>query len=199
MNILLMVTVMLLMLTLMTTAKLETYRSTQILDNFFNHYMEVEERGFINKSAEDQYKLTKMSSGSSKTGGEKVPALPRFSLKRLTDKKMQKEDPVGWQKQLKMFKRLTDTLYSKHPFYKDFLEKRPSAIEDLATQLTKAIGALKDEQKPKHSSGLANIQLKDPELDEFFYKMLLEHPTRTFSLNQKPPEKKSTTMKPKPI
>lgn len=177
MNILLMVTVMLLMLTLMTTAKLETFRSTQILDQFFNHYMEVEERGFINKSAEDEYKTTKMSSApGKKSTGKKVDAIPRISLYKLADKKLQKEKPAEWNQLVNMLKRLTDTLYADHPFYKEFLEKRPNAIEELATQLTKGIGALETDQKPTKSSDLANISLKDPELDEFFYKMLLGAP-----------------------
>ena len=64
MNILLMVMVMLMMLSLMTYAKLETYRSTQILDQFFNHYMQIEERGFINEDAVEKYKSTKMSTGT---------------------------------------------------------------------------------------------------------------------------------------
>ena len=191
MNVLLMVMVMLMMLSLMTYAKLETYRSTQILDKFFNHYMEIEERGDINKHAEDQYKNTKMSSGPSKTGGAQTKALPRLSLAKLLDKKFKKEHPHEWEQMINLLKNLTDTLYGKHAFYKEVMEHRPSAIEDLAVELTKRIADLESQNKPKTAADLANVPIKDEELNLLFYKMLLGAPYKEI-LQQKTPETKAT-------
>lgn len=178
-----MVMVMVMMLTLMTYAKLETYRSTQILDKYFNHYMEFEERGNINKKAIDQYKLTKMSSkastpkaGASKTTPATPKSRPRLSLDKLMDKKFAKENPEKWEQLVHLLHNLTDQLYGAHPFYQEALAHNPNAIEDLAKQVTKAVDKLDKEKRPKTTKDLANLELESPELNEFFYKMLLGAP-----------------------
>ena len=69
------------------------------------------------------------------------------------------------------------------PFYKDLLEQRPNAIEELADQLTKGIDNLDDKLKPKTAADLANIPINDEELNILFYKMLLGAPYKDILKN----------------
>lgn len=185
MNILTMVMILLMVLSLMTYAKLETFKSTQIIDQFFNHYMEIEERGFITEHAVDKYKTTKMSPKQSGRTKTKAPGLPRLSLALLLDKKASEEKPDQWKQMSALFKNLTDSLYKDHPFYKEALTDNPTAIDEILTQLSKQIGKIDKDKKqiPKHAADLANIKLNDEKLDLLLYKMLLGAPYKDILKN----------------
>ncbi len=174
MNILTVVMVLLMVLSLMTYAKLETFRSTRILDQFFIYYMENEERGYINEHAVDEYKVTPMTPKGKGKSAKKAPALPRMSIALLLEKKASEEKPDQWKQFATLFKNLTDSLYHDHPFYQEALAERPTAIDEILVLLSKKIDKL--EQKPKHAADLANITLGDEGLDLLLYKMFLGAP-----------------------
>ena len=106
MNVLIFVMTMLMLLTLMTYAKLETYRSSQVFQVLLEHYMQKDERGYINLAAEDTYDGIKKV--AKKTDTEPVEEAPkpkaegnaRLSLALIKDKSKRDSNPQEWQQAL---------------------------------------------------------------------------------------------------
>ena len=87
MNVLLYVMTMLMLIVLISYARLETYRSSQIYQVLFKHYMENDERGYINLLVEQQYNTTAVSSKENDKRNPPIHANPRLSISMLLDKK----------------------------------------------------------------------------------------------------------------
>src|ERR1700722_16850473 len=91
MNILLYVMTILMVLTLMTYARLESYRSSQLFQVVFEHYMRVDERALFNLDAKGQYDTISAPPKSEKTPQTKEPqqvkspSSPRISISLLTN------------------------------------------------------------------------------------------------------------------
>ncbi len=177
MNVLIFVMTMLMLLSLLTYARLETYRNSQIFQVIFNRYMEQEERGYINLAADKQYMKTK-GLAKKKDGAEKkkselpVAATPRISLAALVDKKLRDAKPEEWKQTQIMLKNLIYTLYGDQTFFRQAIDNQPSLLDDLINALTNTIDDLPKEKKIKKASGLATLSLPNKELDTILYKML---------------------------
>jgi len=93
MNVLIFVMTMLMLLSLLTYARLESYRNSQVFQIFFTYYMEKDERGYQNLAAEKLYK--KIKAPGKKTSEEPSPAtLPAAS----NPKKNRTEKPGRWKR-----------------------------------------------------------------------------------------------------
>jgi len=168
MNIILFVTTLIMAMAMLTYAKLQIFRSFNVLESQFTKYMEDTERSAINQAADRWYHTVK---ASSKGGGEqtKSSALSRLSFAIFTDKKEQakKEYP-----QLRyLAKKLIFVLYHNTPFYHQLERQRPDFVDAMLNSLIIAEG-LPDKQKIKSARDLANLRLPDPLLDDALYKML---------------------------
>lgn len=170
MNVLIFVMTMLMLLSLMTYARLESYRSSQAFQMIFKHYMQEEERGYINIQAEKTYDSIKVSENKGKPG-IKIDASPRIGIALLLDKDRDQKNKE-WEQTKLLLKNLMSTLYHTQPFYLHIEEERPSFIDELMRAITQAVDELPQEKKPKMADDLANLKLNDPELDRILYKML---------------------------
>lgn len=183
MNILIFVMTMLMLLSLMTYARLESYRDSQALQKVFKHYMEREERGYINLRAGKVYEKIKVTEkkkeeeGEGKSTSDKPPpktainASSRIGIKPLLDSNRDKNEKEWLQTQL-LLKKLMRILYEKHPFYQDLEKERPFFLDELIREITRTIDDLPKDKKPKTAKDLANLKLADPYLDDILYKML---------------------------
>lgn len=174
MNVLIFVMTMLMMLTLMTYARLESYRSSQAVQIIFRDYMEGKERGGINTRAEMTYK--EIESTKSETGGgggkrKQINANRRITVSLIFDPKRESKGRE-WEQTKVLFKKLIKTLYEKQPFYQEIERERPSFQDDLIQAITQSIDALPSTERPRDAAGLANLELADPQLDQVLYKML---------------------------
>lgn len=172
MNVLIFVTTMLMLLALLTYARLETYRGSQVFHLLFEHYMQKDERGYVNMVAEKVYDSTKGSTKESKGSGQKVAASPRVVLAVLFKKKEGDQAPQEVSSVTALLKNLMMTLYADQPFYKQILEQRPSFLDEIIAGLTHSVDQLPEERKLKKAVDLANLSLGDDQLDDVFYKML---------------------------
>jgi hypothetical protein len=178
-NILIFVMTMLMLLSLMTYARLETYRDSQAFQNVFKHYMEKEERGYINTQADTIYQrieYTKEKKSPKEGEQKKSPkppanAKPRVGIKLLIDSNRDKQEKEWSQTQI-LLKNLIKTLYGKQPFYKKIEDERPFFIDDMIREVAQTIDDLPKDKKPKKASDLSNLRLPDPQLDDVLYKML---------------------------
>src|ERR1700733_2769224 len=94
MNVLLFVTAMIMVLSMLTYTKLETYRSFSLLNSHFTRYMEKVERGYINTAAENWYinsqaTRTTTSTRTNPPQGGKNASRSRLSFLLFIDKKKQ--------------------------------------------------------------------------------------------------------------
>ena len=173
MNVLIFVMTMLMLLSVMTYARLQTFRNSQAFQKIFQHYMEEDERGYFNSRAQIIYENDMKVSSSTQKGknGSKIKASPRIGIALLFDP-LRDSKGKEWEQTKILFKNLADTLYDKQPFYEQIKKDRPSFLEDLIGTITQMIDELSPKERPKKAVGLANLKLKDPVLDKVLYKML---------------------------
>lgn len=170
MNVLIFVMTMLMLLSIMTYARLESYRSSQAFQIVFKHYMQEDETGYLNVKAKQTYKNINVSEKNGKPS-PKINASPRIGIDFLYDK-TRESNSKQWEQTKVLLKNLMRTLYEKHPFFKELEQKRPAFLDELLQAITKTIDTLSPEKKPKTAADLANLKLSDPELDQLLYKML---------------------------
>jgi hypothetical protein len=189
MNVLLFVMTMLMLLALMTYSRLDVYRSSQMFQMVFKHYMETDERGHFNVKAKPMYDSIKVQTKAGKAGSKPAEGSPRIGIELLLDKSKREKQEKEWIQTRILLKNLINTLYEKQPFYKTALEKRPSLPDDLINSITAAIDDLDKDSKPKSAADLANLKLSDPELDQILYKIL-----QGGAYKEIPPEKKKESV-----
>ncbi|HEV8052740.1 MAG TPA: hypothetical protein VGP47_09605 [Parachlamydiaceae bacterium] len=176
MNVLIFVMTMLMLLSLMTYARLETYRSSQTFQIIFKNYMQEDERGYINLQADKVYESIVVTEKENKDdkkkpAAKKNDASPRIGIGLLfnPDREAKGKD---WEQTKVLLKNLMRKLYSEQPFYKKLEAQRPNFVDDLVKSITQTVDELPKDVKPKHAVGLANLKLPDPLLDRVLYKML---------------------------
>jgi hypothetical protein len=182
MNVLIFVMTMLMLLSIMTYARLETYRSSQVFQVLFENYMEKDERGYINKVALKTYDDTKGSTKESTGSKEKVKASPRISLSPLLKKVEKEKAPQEAASFTVLLKNLMTTLYAEQPFYQKIMQERPSFQDEIIAALIKSASELPKGKGLKNAADIANLKLDDDKLQDVFYKMLKGAPYK--DLNQ---------------
>lgn len=174
MNVLIFVMTMLMLLALMTYARLDSYRNSQTLQIIFKYYMENDERGYINLQAEPTYDSIKVATKSEKDKNNepKADGSPRIGIQLLIDKTKRDAQPKEWLQTQILLKNLIVSLYKDQPFFKSAMVERPSLPDDLIADIIRAADALPEDQKLQSAKELANLRLDDPKLDQIFYKIL---------------------------
>ncbi len=175
MNVLLFVTSLLMILSLMTYAKLDSFRYFLGMEAQFEKYMSTIERSYTNKSAENWYKTTKAPKASRKPPKPpKKKALnssPRLSFKVFVDKKERDKNPGLLDNNTKWAKDLMRTLYGQQDFFIDAERQNPYFMDQILEQLSKAAQELPKDHKLKNAIDLSNLDL-GPDLEKVFYLML---------------------------
>lgn len=184
MNVLIFVSTMLMLLTLMTYAKLETYRNSQVFQVLFEHYAQKDERGQINLAAETTYdnikktaKAEKKEDQPAKGKDKNQPPTPkaqgnaRISIYLFKTKSQRESKPQEWQQAKTLLKNLMINLYKDQPFFIEMEKKRPQFLDEIINGLTQASDELPKERKWKKAQDIANTTLGDRELDHVLYLM----------------------------
>jgi len=171
MNVLLFVTAMIMVLSMLTYTRLETYRNFSLLQSEFTQFMEKTERGYINKTAVWWYDNSKGEKRTPGKGQTKNEARSRLSFLVFIDKTAQAKYAQAYPKIVLLSKKLITYLYQNQPTFKKMLQQRPDILDALLARLMVA-DSLPKEQKIKKASDLANLELNDPLLDAFFYYIL---------------------------
>jgi hypothetical protein len=172
MNVLIFVMTMIMLLSLLTYARLETYFSGQIFQEVFNNYMEKQERGYINAEVDTTYKDIRVTQGAKRLATPRVAATRNLSLVLLQNKKERESKLPEWQQRVILLKNLINILYADQPFFQKLQKERPFFLDEMINELVQVVDTLPQEQKLKKASDLANLKLPDPELDTALYKML---------------------------
>lgn len=171
MNVLLFVMSMLMMLVLITYGRLENFRNYAFVQVQFKEYMEKAERAYINEEAVKRYKNTPATK-SEKTENqsrEKNAASSKLSFNLFVDKKERDGNQSQLEIQIAITRNLMQYLYEDQPFYKEMEAKRSNFLNEIIIALIRESETLPQLKKTKE---IATIDLKDPELNDVFTRML---------------------------
>lgn len=172
MNVLLFVTTMIMVLSMLTYAKMQTYRNFSILQAEFNRYIMESERGYINNGALWWYENSRATvRGPNQNKSQKGGARSRLSFIVFIDKSKQAAYAQAYPQILLLSKKLMYNLYHDQPFFQQVEQQRPDILDALLASLMVADSLPKD-QKPKKAADLSNLDLGDPLLNSVFYFML---------------------------
>lgn len=184
MNVLIFVMTLLMLLSLMTYARLDSYRSSQTFQIIFKYYMENDERGYINLQAKPTYNsITVKTNADKPKKGPKVEGSPRIGVIQLLDKKIRDSKPKEWFQTQILLKNLMRSLYEKQPFFESTLESNPALLDELIASIVNTVDALPKDQKLKAIKDIANLKLTDPQLDQILYKFLQGSPCKVLPLS----------------
>jgi hypothetical protein len=174
MNVLLFVTSFLIILALLTYAKIDSFRYSQGLEAKFESYMQTVEQAYPNKIASEWYDSTqgKEINGVRRT----AEGSPRLSFAVFIDPDLRAKEQELYNNTMEWAKDLMKTLYGDKQFFQEALIQIPHFIEEILNGLTLAVNQLPSDQKQQLKNGknvasLMNLKL-DPPLDMPFYLML---------------------------
>ncbi|MBS4167623.1 hypothetical protein [Parachlamydia sp. AcF125] len=174
MNILLFVTSLLMLMTLMTYARLESYRSFAIIQSQFEFYMKNLEREEYKKSAKKWYEehvaTTKEQTEENKQKKSRASSTLPIAL-FLNREEREKKQELHTQFAL-MAKNLLFALYGHTKFFKEALEEDRRFLDQLLKAISQSVEDLPSNQKIKNAGDLSTLPLKDPHLHDIFYLML---------------------------
>jgi len=166
MQVLLIVVTMLMLMTVLTYARLATFRASMTSHAQFEHYVQHLEKRYLNQQADRLYRAIHIPRGKREHSSEKNnmkgdAKLPVFALK---------EETAGDQSVKIILTNLIQDLYREHEFYRSRVEKRPQLAADLVHSFQKALQSHKE--LPASVDELLVIDLEDSELNHIFYQML---------------------------
>lgn len=185
---------MLMLLASLTYARIESYRSSKLSQAQFEHYMQEEERTYINAQATKLYHNTVVSSKDKEEKQKRASdeATARISFYPLIDPDISKRYPASFEKFLQLAISLIDFLYKDKKFYREKVEEDPQIvrqlleeIHDVATDPKKTVKKLFIENPGPKT--LASIEIENQTLSELL-KAMFEEDTKEMrqEANQSP-------------
>lgn len=175
MNILTFVMTILMLLSMMTYARLETYRSNTTAQKQFEIYMTSTEKQIFSTMAEKRYKQTKVQTGPSKKTTPKS-GTPRLSWSILLDPEENQKDPPKAAYIADVSKKLMFNLFASFPLFQKEYKENPAILDLLLATLLKTASELPEEKKITELSDLVALDLQDESLNHLFYTMIKETP-----------------------
>jgi hypothetical protein len=182
MQILIYVTTMLMLLSILTYARVDAYRSFSAIRAQFEQYSTKGERALQNKRAVKWYESTVVSKKpvnakdkEKQDKEKKIQAFSKLSLYPLVDKKARElptEEQTRAPKVQQILKNLMNLLYDKADFYGKVLETNPELPDILIDSIIAAADKLPKKQAITTTHDFANLNLGTSQLNEIFYKML---------------------------
>ncbi|EFB40289.1 hypothetical protein pah_c209o011 [Parachlamydia acanthamoebae str. Hall's coccus] len=165
---------MLMLMTLMTYARLESYRGFAITQSQFEFYMKNLEREGYAESAKKWYEghvatTKEQNDNERQTKSKASPKLPiaLFLKKDEREKKQELFEQFNL-----MAKNILPAIYGHTRFFKEALEADEHFVEQLLKAISQAAEDLPSKQKIKNACDLSTLSFKDPYLHDIFYLML---------------------------
>lgn len=187
---------MLMMLAIISYSRLQTFLSFTVIESEYRHYMTTIQREHYNQAQQKMYKNLEGSPDDSigeegedeeqeqgdsrKEEKEKKPPQKRLNASINFDPFIKKEAKDKSPEQLKkveeLLRRLLKVLYADKSFFREMQEKHPGFIDQLLNRLIEIADTEVYRDTLKEKADIATIDLKDPDLQDVYYKML--HGTR---------------------
>lgn len=174
MNILLFVMTMLMLLTSLTYARLENFRSHSLLQVQFENYIQNTERSIFNEKAVNLYEKTPVKSKVKGDAADKAPksnASPRISWHMVVNADARQKDPEAFQRIMELNRKLFLVLYKDQPFFIKAQDDRPNIIDEMIMAIMHAAENPPSGLTLKKTADLANLDLGDALLNDLTYKV----------------------------
>ena len=168
---------MLMVLAIMTYARIESFRDLNSLKSQFEWYMQESERKYPNSVNDNKYNYqnpSKRKSGNDPYAKQKdeEKACSRLPFYLFLNKAQREAKHEIYVQHVKLAKLLMTELYGDTDFFHEAQEVQPDFLDALINQLTEVSDNLPKGQTVISSADLASINLGDPVLDKAFYRML---------------------------
>lgn len=194
MNILLFVTSLLMLLSLMTYARIDSFRYFLGMEAQFEKYMTSIERNQTNAAAEQWYDTTRATKPKDPNKPAKTPApqnqqnqkksSSRLSFRFFIDQKMRETNQAAFKQTAEWAKKLMLTLYGNQEFFAEEFKKNPAFMDEILESLERATeGLFTGKIKLTKAAQLSNLNL-DESVREAFYHMLKGCPNSELKKNQ---------------
>lgn len=169
MNILVIVISILMLLSIMTYARLQGFLTAVAVRSEAVCIMQVFSREDANEEVLNRYENTvaKSSDDEDKIRGKNIDADKKINFSLWSQKEVRAENGADLEFMTPILKKLIENIYKDRPFYQKIIEKRPEFLDQLINALSEAMLA-KEQAKLslKKPEDIANLQLDDPELQD---------------------------------
>lgn len=173
---------MMMLLGVMTYAKLSSFQTQAGLEIQFENYMQHMERKTINEGANCLYAsahFKREAAGDEEPCNDLLnPAAKRSNassllpIGSLLKSELHESSGEEYYYTTALLKALIYNVYGQYDFFKKSQEERPNSLEELMAAIPIAIQNNGEKEKITKAKDLANLDLGDPWLNQFFYKML---------------------------
>jgi hypothetical protein len=186
MSILLYVVTMIMLLAILTYGRLDMYRSEEILRQYMQKAERIDPLEAFNDSQDRLYNETHVSSKENGNGNGKnntSQSTGKLSIATMLHNK-EKEEVQQFQK--RMLKEMMIYFYDHDSYFQDLTHERPQLYEEIIDRIIESVKEKKEEnQALKKIQELANLDLKDPQLNMAYYKMLIGGGTNPEKISSK--------------
>lgn len=168
----------LMLLSALTYARLESFRSFAGLEASFNHFMTSTERLPLDRMNEKMYDDIKVLS---KAGGAKEApntASSRLSFHVIMRKETREKNPEAYRQMRELAKLLMTNLYGGQRFFKEMADKRSTFLDEILNEVQQASDN-QESLRLKNANVLSKLQFSNPELQYIFFLMLHGLPNNT--------------------
>lgn len=172
MNVLVFVIALLMIISLLTYGRLESFRNFSLIQSEFEKYMQNISRKGVNNLTTSKYLHTHLP-GKYKPGKtSQIQASSTLSLNLFVDKDERNQQAAVLAAHRQAAKNLMDEIYGNQPFFLKIEEKRPQVLDEILDSLIKASDEFSPKDKITRAKELATIDLGDDELNLLFTYML---------------------------
>lgn len=196
MNILLYVFTLLMVMGIMTYAKLQTFLVVVALQSQYLCYMKTTGQEAINKAQKEIYETGHVPKGGPKTKRERSQGKKKLDVFLFVNPKERDTSDQVFQATRRILKNLMVANYNQQPFYQEMLQKRENFVEEILNAIVQKSLLPEYDGQISTAAGLANINLDDSDLQETFAKMMLGSTVSVKGLEECQKNKKSQSLSP---
>lgn len=171
MNILLYVMTILMLLSLLTYSRLDIFRKSSVIQKQFERSLQTTQQSFFSEKAQALYEMISVNEGKGKSTPP-INATRRLSWSSLVKPIASDLDNRKQNQILNLSKKLILLLFHNQPFFEEAMQQNPHIIDDLFKAIPLAVQNLPSDLKISKTTDLANLNLNDPLLNDFFYHLL---------------------------
>lgn len=173
MNILIYVSTLLMLLAIMTYARVENFRSTAGFEYGFVHRIGMEQQEVLSNKAEAWYgRLRPNSHANCRDESANPLAGSRLSVHLLLNEKKRDNHPEEYKATRALLKQLLVELYAKEQFFQEIAIKQPNFLDSILNDIQSSASMLPKEQTITNATAMLNLKINDQELHSIFVKMM---------------------------
>ena len=158
------------------------YKANALVRGIWDRIIRIEEPCSFNSSVENEFKQIKGTRLTKKAQAEleekedtEAKGAAKINFRFLTDPALAEKSPKETEQMSLLIKKLILILYGDQAFFKELYQPRPTIIQDITNAL-RALSEEMGEKKIGSTKKLAQISLKDENLEKLWHQLLRKNP-----------------------